>query len=60
MNNSNTLKSYFDRLQKEFDEECEEIAAECEAEGLPSHGSSYKLRVEALKESSYFVPLFTR
>ena len=46
------------KLQEEFDEECEEIAAECEAEGYPSHGSNYELRVDDLKESDYYAPLF--
>ena len=40
-----------ERLMKEFQEACEEIARECEAEGYPAYGSNYELRVEALKES---------
>lgn len=43
---------------KEFDEECEEIALECEEEGYPSHGSNYDLRVEQLMESEYYKVLF--
>jgi len=46
------------KLQKEFDEECEEIALECEEEGYPAHGSNYDLRVEQLMESDYYEPLF--
>lgn len=38
-------------LYKDFLEECEEIAEECVAEGYPSHGSNYELRVERLRES---------
>ena len=38
-------------IRRQFDEECEEIALECEAEGYPSHGSNYELRVERLMES---------
>lgn len=30
---------------------CEEIAAECESEGYPSHGSNYELRTDELKKS---------
>ena len=35
----------------EYSAACEEIAAECEAEGYPSHGSNYELRVEELEKS---------
>lgn len=31
-------------LEQSFQEECEEIALQCEAEGYPSHGSNYELR----------------
>ena len=31
-------------------EDCCQIAADCEAEGYPSHGSNYELRVDALEE----------
>lgn len=41
------LESVYD----EFLVECDEIAEQCEAEGYPSHGSNYELRVEQLKES---------
>ena len=37
-------------LEEAFIEECKEIALECEEEGLPSHGSTYDLRVESLRE----------
>lgn len=37
-------------LEEAFIEECNEIALECEEEGLPSHGSTYDLRVESLRE----------
>lgn len=51
------LAAYYDRivdeaerdeLQKQFDAECDKIAQECEAEGYPSHGENYELRVENL------------
>lgn len=38
-------------LREQFEEECEEIALQCEEEGYPSHGSNYELRVEKLMES---------
>ena len=47
-----------EKLQREFDAECEEIASMCEEEGYPAHGSNYDLRVEALMESDYYKPLF--
>lgn len=31
--------------------ECDEISEQCIAEGYPSHGSNYELRVERLRES---------
>lgn len=40
-----------EKLMKEFQEACEEIARECEAEGYLAYGSNYELRVEALKKS---------
>lgn len=33
-------------LEKQYREECEEIAEECENEGYPSNGSNYELRCE--------------
>lgn len=38
-------------LWEEFWEACKEIADECVAEGFPSYGSNYELRVERLKET---------
>lgn len=38
-------------LYNEYVEACDQIAEECEAEGYPSHGSNYELRVEALQAS---------
>ena len=38
------------RLWDEFRTECEEIAEECEAEGLPANGSTYELRCDRLYE----------
>ena len=32
------------KLEEQFADECEEIAAQCEAEGYPSHGSNYEIR----------------
>lgn len=34
----------------EYEEECNEISAQCEAEGYPAHGSNYELRCEAAWE----------
>ena len=34
------------KLEKEFDDECKEIAVMCEEEGYPAHGSNYDLRCE--------------
>ena len=31
-------------LEKQYLEECEDIAKQCEEEGYPSHGSNYDLR----------------
>lgn len=47
-----------EKLREEFAAECEEIAAQCEAEGYPSMGSNYELRVERLREDPYYAPLF--
>ena len=33
-------------LEKAYQEECQEIAEQCEAEGYPSNGSNYELRCE--------------
>ena len=33
---------------KMFEDDCEEIAEQCEQEGYPSHGSNYELRVDNL------------
>lgn len=38
-------------LWDEYLDACDEIARECEAEGYPSHGSNYELRVANLQES---------
>ena len=36
-------------LEKAYQEECQEIAEQCEAEGYPSNGSNYELRCENAK-----------
>ena len=33
-------------LEKAYQDECQEIAEQCEAEGQPSNGSNYELRCE--------------
>lgn len=33
-------------LEKAYQDECQEIAEQCEAEGYPSNGSNYELRCE--------------
>lgn len=33
-------------LEKAYQDECHEIAEQCEAEGYPSNGSNYELRCE--------------
>ena len=33
-------------LKKAYQDECQEIAEQCEAEGYPSNGSNYELRCE--------------
>lgn len=47
-----------EKLRRDFDDECYEIAEECEAEGYPRMGSNYDLRVSALMEDEYYAPLF--
>lgn len=37
-------------LYDEYLDECRRISEECVAEGYPSHGSNYELRVEALQQ----------
>jgi hypothetical protein len=49
------MRTYAEALA-EYDEECERIAEECAAEGYPSHGSNYDLRVEQLRE--YYPEIF--
>ena len=48
-----------DKLKKEFYDECDRIAEECEEEGYPPHGENYDLRVTNLMEDPYFHPLWT-
>lgn len=36
-------------LEKAYQEECEEIAEQCEAEGYQSNGSNYELRCESAR-----------
>ena len=36
-------------LYAQYEKECDEIAAQCEEEGYPSHGSNYELRVADLE-----------
>lgn len=33
-------------LEKSYQDECQEIAEQCEAEGYPANGSNYELRCE--------------
>lgn len=33
-------------LEKQYRDECQEIAEQCETEGYPSNGSNYELRCE--------------
>ena len=47
-----------EKLKRDFNDECYEIAEECEAEGYPRMGSNYDLRVSALMEDEYYAPLF--
>lgn len=48
-----------DALWRQYDEECEEIAAQCAAEGYPSHGTNYELRCaqayQWYKEQEYLI-----
>lgn len=37
-----------DALWRQYEEECKEIAAQCAAEGYPSHGTVYELRCAAV------------
>ena len=37
------------KLEQSFQDECEEIAEQCEAEGYPSHGENYDLRCVAAR-----------
>lgn len=37
----------------EYLTECEKIAEQCEAEGYPSHGSTYEIRCADLWENYY-------
>lgn len=37
-------------LELAFEEECEEIADECEAEGYPANGSNYDLRCAVARQ----------
>lgn len=46
-----TKENGFEELYNEFLAECDEIAAQCEEEGYPAHGSNYDLRVEELMKS---------
>ena len=43
----------YNEIDRMYAEDCEEISAQCEEEGYPSHGSNYELRCENLGES-YF------
>lgn len=47
-----------ERLQIEFYDECDRISEDCVAEGYPSRGSNYDLRVEQLMKDDYYSPLF--
>ena len=38
---------------REFEEECREIADQCEEEGYLAHGSNYELRAEQLWDRFY-------
>lgn len=39
------------RLEEEYKNGCEEITAECEAEGYPANGDNYELRCEELRKT---------
>ena len=45
-------------LAAEFAEELKQIAEDCEAEGYPSHGENYDLRVDNLMRDPYYADLF--
>ena len=49
-----------EKLKNAFLRECDRIAEDCEAEGYPSRGSNYDLRVEQLMQNDYYAPLFER
>lgn len=40
------------KLEKDYQEECERIAEECETEGYPTYGDNYELRCESIR--SYY------
>lgn len=48
----------YNKLYKAFEDECDEIAQQCEAEGYPANGTNYELRVEALMEEYPYKELF--
>lgn len=37
-------------LEKQYREECKEIAEQCEAEGYPANGSNYELRCAEVRK----------
>ena len=43
----------YEKIEKEYEEECAEISAQCEEEGYPARGSNYELRCESLGERYY-------
>lgn len=49
------MRTYEEALA-EYEEECARIAEDCAAEGYPSHGSNYDLRIADLRE--YYPELF--
>lgn len=53
-----TTEMNIEKLEEAFYKECDKIAEECEAEGYPSRGSNYDLRVEQLMQNDYYAPLF--
>jgi hypothetical protein len=38
------------KLEQQYEYECRKIAAQCEDEGYPSHGSNYELRCAAARK----------
>lgn len=44
-----------DSLWREYDRECEEIAAQCAAEGYPSYGAVYEAAYWRYKEQEYII-----